>query len=531
MAEQRRKSDLAGVVSSRAQASAYSSAQGQEITAAQRELNVNRTNQKLSMQDYLNNARNQQQAVNRQIRANKASGMTGGSSLFNQQNSAIEIGTSVAQTQQNYNDFTNQADRQNTAYSDQLSNLGTAMEGDVASNMAATEQTETFDNARASGLTTASNIVSGLGIAASVIGALIPGFGTLAAIGIGAGFGALAGGLSGGATEGANAWDVTKGALIQGGIGAALGAIPGARGGGSVVRGASAQITTNATKEGIKATLNEGAKAGIKNAAEGIVADSASQAAYKVAQETGTDIFKTATEELTKTVVDDAFKETLQGSVKKLGSKLGTWDNIATKLGSNGQELLKGINDSMVKKGVETFTSIDNYLVQQGLQGKALESTRAILQKQAVQGLQAEAVTAIKTTQKEAAQAILKEKGFLARTTTKLGNLVTGAGNFNTSVGTKAALASSQAQASAIASGLAPGAVLGVGRRAAGRALLKQTTKVGLKGAALGTAGYVSNTFTSGAVQKSSANRITKDRWNSVFNELGRPDLTKKMGW
>lgn len=165
---QKTRDEIINSITNKARASGRQTETGMEIINNQKQLESNKQQQQREINSYVNSFRNQMGVTNRATVKVQAQGGTGGSALYNQQQTTNSLGQDLAQTQANYRQFTRDAQEQGEQYDESLTTIGEAGRGDIAEQDLSEELTENQKQANESAKT-ASKISTGVNAAATAV--------------------------------------------------------------------------------------------------------------------------------------------------------------------------------------------------------------------------------------------------------------------------------------------------------------------------------------------------------------------------
>lgn len=496
---QKSRKELLTNIGYQSQALGRQSQTGQEIINNQKQLEQNKAQQNLEMNSYVNQFRNQMGLTQRATVKAQAQGGTGGSALYNQQQATNSLGQDLAKTQANYQQFTRDANEQNKEYNESLDTLGNQAKGEVAEQGLSEELSENQKQANESAKT-AANVALGVNIAATAV-QFIPVIGQIAGLAI-KGVGALVSGVASGTAAamqakagGADTSGAIKAGFLSGGLNAATSAF--SMGGTGNAAGKlissttgkiSGEVAKNVSTVGKEVLVKTGKEVGEKTAEE--IGKTAAKDIVGGAVKTATqkEIISTPTELLTQDILKD---KKFAKSIKTLSKKLGiTGEEYGEKVTSVISEKALAIQEkaagTAIDRGLMPNTPEFNKFV-----SNALKQNKTGLQAQSMQMLKADYETVAKET--------------LTGITGKLKGNVLGKGKVKFS------------RLDRLKSGE-------IGKT---KFITNTMTRAGIGAGAsyLGT-----QAITTGAT-RNSTNAKSKEKYGSIFDEIGRPDLRQKYGF
>lgn len=277
---QKTKKEIMENLTSEANSFSRQSSTGQEIMANQRQLSLNKQQQNLEMNSYVNSFRNQMGISNRVTTKARAQGKSGGTALYNQQNATNELGQNLAQTQNNYQEFTKNTDKQYDQYNENMETLETQAKGEIVEPKYEKETMENQESAQKAAKT-ASSISTGVGVVGTALslGIGATGVGLPVAMAIKAASSVIQGIASGTASAlqagaaGADTGAQVAAGFLSGGISAGLGFIGGGASSTSAGKGTmevgkelSKELGKTTALKSSEAAAGEVAKTGVKEA-------------------------------------------------------------------------------------------------------------------------------------------------------------------------------------------------------------------------------------------------------------------------
>lgn len=500
---QKSRKELLTNIGYQSQALGRQSQTGQEIINNQKQLEQNKAQQNLEMNSYVNQFRNQMGLTQRATVKAQAQGGTGGSALYNQQQATNSLGQDLAKTQANYQQFTRDANEQNKEYNESLDTLGNQAKGEVAEQGLSEELSENQKQANESAKT-ASNVALGVNVAttAAAIGLqFLPGIGQIASVAI-KGVGALVAGAASGTAAamqakagGADTSGAIKAGFLSGGLNAATSAF--SMGGTGNAAGkaissttgkVSGEVAKNVSSVGKEVLVKTGKEVGEKTAEE--IGKTAAKDIVGGAAKTATqkEIISTPTELLTNDILKD---KSVSKSIQTLSKKVGV----------TGEEYGAKVNSVISEKALAIQEKAAGAAIDRGLMPNTPEFDKFVSTalKQNKTGLQAESMRMLKADY----ETVTKE----------------------TLTGIKGKL---------------KGNVLGKGK-------VKFSRLDRLKSGEIGKTKFITNTMTRAGIgagasylgtqaittgaTRNSTNAKSKEKYGSIFDEIGRPDLRQKYGF
>lgn len=551
---QKTRDELMNSIAAKSRAAGRQSQTGMEIINNQKQLENNKQQQQREMNSYVNQFRGQMGLTNRATVKVQAQGGTGGSALYNQQQATTSLGQDLAQTQENYQQFTRDANEQGEQYDEALTAVGEAGRGDEAESSLSTELTENQKAANESAKK-ASAIATGVNAATTVLSTM------LMFTGIGAGAGLALRGVGAAVSAGVSGWASAEAAKAGG-------------------ADSDAQMKAGFLSAGINGLTSMWGAGGAGNAAGKTVMQGGKAIGKEIGDEAGKKVIADSTK-----MLGYAPKAIEQGTKEIFSPKTGKLLKVGSK--KYNEELAKqqvvGTTKKATEEVVESNVTAASRRNAAAIGKKAQEKEAAILaNKKTASEFASEEIFKNEQISKpfnviaekldkanpgsglkfrESAQKQVAEK---VDTTTKLlkkeaidKQLIEGTPEFNKFVeqGVQKNIPKLQKEVSLmikadyekmngeVMKGI-KNKLMGLGT---GKGKVKFSRVDRLKTGEIGMAKFLTNTATrtgtaaaasyfgtqavTAGTTKKSTNAKTKQRYGSIFDEIGRPDLRQKYGF